>query len=203
MNKAEAGIKFECKKCGQCCKNTSPDMTVPLYVKEIGNIADYLGLSKAAFIDKYCNLVHDKYIFRDCTITEPGIELKKGPDNGSCVFLKDNLCRIHAVRPFLCEIGPFNIEFMSNIKEYKKFQSYCCGFGKGEVIEMSDIQRQLELEEEYDECYQTELNEDEWLMNIFNSSKVAERETVLEQSYEKYLKSCDENIKTVFGKPLK
>lgn len=78
--------EIDCLTCGNCCKKMTPTFTK----KDINRIADYLKMSKEAFIEKW--LVYEK---KDGDWIN-----KKQP----CQFLnkKDNKCSIYEVRPADC-----------------------------------------------------------------------------------------------------
>jgi Fe-S-cluster containining protein len=75
--------------------------------------------------------------------TEQGfayIALKK-LENGDCVFLKDNLCMIHLIRPMVCMSFPFVFQEVDG--EYtwglSAKREICPGLGSGPVVEISDL----------------------------------------------------------------
>lgn len=78
----------ECRMCGECCKNLEFIRITPF---EADRISRYL-----------------KRPIRDFTTivrNPPSIALKKD-ENNTCIFLKDNRCMIHPVRPFQCRAIP-------------------------------------------------------------------------------------------------
>jgi uncharacterized protein len=96
------GIKFECVKCGACCKW---DGVVVLTLEDQDRIADELFLSKEKFLDKYTKK-HGK-----------DTVLKNKPESSSCAFLDhNNKCSVWDVKPKQCADFP------------KKFDKRCPGF---------------------------------------------------------------------------
>jgi Fe-S-cluster containining protein len=87
------GPEFECKCCGLCCRR-DPYYAVSLL--DIGNISMGLGLTPQVFFDRYCSVVDTPGGFRYPAIMSPD----------GCPFLKDNLCRIHLVKPIGCWVFP-------------------------------------------------------------------------------------------------
>ena len=88
---------FECRQCGNCCRS---DSMIPLTLDDIYRIADFLDLSADEFFEQYG---------REMVIggsTTPMAYLAR--DNG-CLFLQDNLCSIHFVKPLLCKYMPSTI----------------------------------------------------------------------------------------------
>lgn len=105
---------FECTKCGACCRNEY--LLVTVTGSDIVKIAVVLGLGPDELFKAL-----DFYITSDSTPTPVGLEripsvateqglafiaLKK-MDNGDCIFLKEDLCMIHPVRPLVCRSFPF------------------------------------------------------------------------------------------------
>ena len=84
---------FRCTRCGTCCK-------WPGYVRlkdnEIANIADFLGITKLEFTDKYTKLTSDR---RGLSLIEK--------EDGSCIFFDDPpACKINPVKPLQCRNFP-------------------------------------------------------------------------------------------------
>ncbi|MFW6164080.1 MAG: YkgJ family cysteine cluster protein, partial [Planctomycetota bacterium] len=83
----EAGLRFECRRCGQCCRGE------PGYVwvsdPEIVAIARLLNLPRDQALARYCRVV-----FGDVSLIER--------PNGDCVFWTPEGCRIYPVRPTQC-----------------------------------------------------------------------------------------------------
>jgi Fe-S-cluster containining protein len=87
------GLRFECTKCGNCCTGATGYVWVS--VEEAQAIADELQLSLDDFGRKYLRQVSGRY------------SLIENPDSGACVFLSENRCTIHALRPSQCRSFPF------------------------------------------------------------------------------------------------
>jgi Fe-S-cluster containining protein len=79
----------------------------------------------------------------------PSINTEQGPayialkklETGDCVFLKDNLCMIHLIRPMVCMSFPF---VFSNNDDEKTWglsarKEICPGLGSGPEVEISDL----------------------------------------------------------------
>jgi Fe-S-cluster containining protein len=111
------GIHFECIKCGACCRHEN--MIVTLTGRDLVKLSQNMGLSSKDLLRAV-----DFYILRKdeqvpiglrnvpSILTERGmayIALKK-IDEGSCIFLKDDLCMIHTYRPAACRAFPFVFE---------------------------------------------------------------------------------------------
>lgn len=99
-------ISFQCKKCGKCCRNVYN--SVPIESLDAYRIAKYLreenmGIQSVEdFLDKYTVPVF---------LSDSGylaFMLKTIGDEHSCIFLKNNRCRIHKTKPRACRTYPFS-----------------------------------------------------------------------------------------------
>ena len=75
--------------------------------------------------------------------TEQGpafVALKKQKD-GDCIFLEDNLCMVHAVRPSVCASFPFVFERKGPDLSWglSAMKQICPGLGKGPQVQDSDL----------------------------------------------------------------
>ena len=75
--------------------------------------------------------------------TERGLAflaLKKLP-NGDCVFLKDNLCMVHVVRPSVCAAFPFVFRRDRHDMAWglSAMKEICPGLGKGPEVPPSEL----------------------------------------------------------------
>ena len=152
MNSEDAQIQFECTKCGACCREDS--LLVTVTGRDIARISQGLGLGSDEVIKAF-----DFYLafgeetpagLRDIPTvkTERGlayIALKK-LENGDCVFLKDDLCMIHAIRPAVCMSFPFVFQDIDDEKTWglSAMKEICPGLGSGPVVDVSDL-RELAL----------------------------------------------------------
>lgn len=125
--------RFECQMCGECCRNR----WVPL------TLGDVLRLGEIRPIEEFLLIWNGKKLVID----------RRKWDNG-CIFLEDNRCEIHGIKPLICRLYPIALsEFPileENIPYYlkngKKVYLYidenCKGVGKGKKI---DIEKLLKL----------------------------------------------------------
>ncbi len=148
MNSEDDQIQFECTKCGACCREDS--LLVTVTGRDIVRISQGLGLGSDEVIRAFdFYLVSGKETpegLRDIPAvkTEQGlayIALKK-LENGDCVFLKDNLCMIHAIRPAVCMSFPFVFWDKETEKTWglSAKKEICPGLGDGPEVEVSDLQ---------------------------------------------------------------
>lgn len=90
----EAGLKFRCTACGNCCRHHGEYAYVYLLDAEAAAIAGHLGLALDVFLERYCR-------------REDGW-LSLHIDQPACPFLaEDSRCGIYAVRPVQCRTWPF------------------------------------------------------------------------------------------------
>ncbi len=118
-------IGFECKNCAQCCRADYGDNTVVIFPSEIRCICEKTGLTRDDFA------IPAPSQDRDAKGSIHTFEwvLKK---NGDCIFLKDSLCSIYEVRPYICKTYPFYL------LEGKLMVSECAGLGGRISIEESN-----------------------------------------------------------------
>ena len=139
-------IRFECQLCAACCKHDRLIVTVS--GRDIARIASSLNLSAEEItraLDFYIISKDEqlpeglKHIPR--VNTEQGlayVAIRKSDDN-SCVFLNDDLCMIHPIRPSSCISFPF---FFENSKDGIKWglsalRPICPGLGLGVKVTQS------------------------------------------------------------------
>ena len=84
-----------CKQCGNCCRFSSG------YVleQEIKQIANLLNLNEEEF--------KEKYLKETILFNKPVYRIKTKPSSkpfSECIFLENNLCKIHKAKPLFCKI---------------------------------------------------------------------------------------------------
>jgi len=114
QSKKEKLPRFQCKKCGTCCRTA--EILVTVTDSDILRISQTLGLTAAEILKAL-----DFYVLESNIPTPIGLEripsiitergkayvaLKK-MENGDCIFLKDDECMIHPIRPMVCRAFPF------------------------------------------------------------------------------------------------
>lgn len=105
---AVLGIASDCKQCGNCCKYGSG------YVleSEIIPISDSFNMSEDEFKQKY---MEEKILFNKKVYKFKSKDAKK--PFSECIFLKNNTCDIHEVKPLHCKIANCN-EFGEELNEW-------------------------------------------------------------------------------------
>lgn len=86
----------ECKRCNKCCKFGSGF----LINDDLKNIANFLGIKEEGLKKEYLEELEKFNTKRFRPVT-----LKQGKKYGKCVFLTQDGCRIHKVKPFECRIS--------------------------------------------------------------------------------------------------
>lgn len=95
---------YECQRCTACCRWPGQ---VKLGPEEVARISAYLDLPEPEFIERYTRLRSDR----------KGLALKD-KENGECVFLEGNACRIQAAKPQQCRDFP-------NLWNFPGFEKAC------------------------------------------------------------------------------
>ncbi len=83
----EAPFSYECGRCNRCCR----DRIIQVNPYEVLRLARAVGLATGEFIDSFIDL--DRMALR-CS------------SDGTCVFLGDSGCTVHADRPLVCRLYP-------------------------------------------------------------------------------------------------
>jgi len=84
--------EFRCRRCGDCCRWTGH---VLLTEGDIQCLSAELKLTEEAFIDSYTCLARNR---RQLSLTEK--------ENGECIFLNGDKCRVYNARPHQCRSYP-------------------------------------------------------------------------------------------------
>ncbi|RDE14314.1 MAG: hypothetical protein C4K48_06330 [Candidatus Thorarchaeota archaeon] len=144
---------FECTKCGACCREKP--MLITVTGRDIVRISSALGIGSEETmraLDFYVvakeNEVPVGLQGIPSPMTERGptfIALKK-MENSDCVFLKDNLCMIHALRPTVCRSFPFVFrESTDGVKWGLSAAKHICpGLGVGPEVSEEEL-RELSI----------------------------------------------------------
>ncbi len=95
--------KLKCKMCGLCCK---------LFLINL-NKEEY-------YSSKYLTVFNDIEIIDDFKFaSEYGANILKQKNDGSCIYLKNNICSIHEKRPEVCR----NFFCMGTEDKYKEMRT--------------------------------------------------------------------------------
>ncbi len=123
------GLKFECQRCGRCCRGEPGVVWVNM--NEIEKIAAFMGISREAFAKNYLRSFNERY-----SLVEYG--------GGDCIMY-DNGCKIYDVRPCQCRTFPFWGSNLEDRSEWEKLKKTCPGIDKGKLHKLEDIQNNLKI----------------------------------------------------------
>jgi len=122
------GLRFTCSQCGNCCHNHGDHTRVYLARKDVAAIAEHLGLTPAAFLERHCT-------------SEDGWTLLRS-DADACRFLDgEGRCTIYPVRPKQCATWPFWEENLERARWEEAARTCCPGMGTGELHPASEVER--------------------------------------------------------------
>ena len=111
--KKSAGDEKFCKNCINCCLWPGE---VFFTQEEMAKAAELLGIDERTFADTFFDLADDRR------------KLKTKPTNdGRCIFVDENGCRVYAARPKQCRTFPYEWqrpenELMNECKLYEKLK---------------------------------------------------------------------------------
>ncbi|MBS5508510.1 MAG: YkgJ family cysteine cluster protein [Akkermansia sp.] len=91
---AESGkaVRYECTRCGACCRWAGD---VCIEEDEVREISRFLHMDEQAFIDECCRLRANRR----------GLSIRDAED-GACMMLAEGGCRINPVKPRQCRGFP-------------------------------------------------------------------------------------------------
>ncbi len=102
----QSAFGYTCRRCLSCCRFK----TIHLNPYEIARLAKHFGVTTTECIDRFT--------------TNGGTVLKSGPD-GTCVFLGDEGCSVHADRPLVCRLYPLgrHVDFDLGVEKFSQMES--------------------------------------------------------------------------------
>lgn len=123
----QAGLRFECTRCGRCC--TGEPGYVWVDEKELAAIALLRGEPIEQTRDLATRLVKSRRTLREKA-------------NGDCVFFdREKGCTVYLVRPIQCRTWPFWDSNLASPQRWEKACQACPGAGQGELIPVEEILR--------------------------------------------------------------
>jgi len=160
--------QFECTRCGSCCRKDSLLITVT--GRDIARISTALGLNPEETMRAL-----DFYVTDELNTVPVGLQgfpspnTERGPafvalkkmENGDCIFLKDDLCMIHTLRPTVCRSFPFVFQEKEGERKWglSAVKHICPGLGIGPKISDEDIEELSVLVLESIQTYREFVNE--------------------------------------------
>lgn len=130
------GLRFDCTRCGNCCRSHGRYAYVYLAPADVRAIAAHLGLSPADFLASYC-------------AEEDGYVLLR-MDEPACPFLTaQGTCSIYPVRPKQCATWPFWEENLERAVWEGAVKAVCPGVGTGPLHAAEAIERSARETEDW------------------------------------------------------
>lgn len=155
LHKKQAGIKFKCCGCGECCKTNG---RVYLYFNDIQDISTNLACSIQKFIQKFCEFRIERFNFQDRFISFEILAVSKAKNN-ECIFLNGEDCMIHTFKPLQCRLAPFIDPIITDESIWSAFYEKCIGFNRGDIWDVNKILGVLNAHREARSFYYRCLNE--------------------------------------------
>lgn len=132
----EAGLRFNCTLCGNCC--TGPEGYVLVSDAESDALAGRLGLSREEFLVKFTRQTakgrslaeHDTPQGRDCVF----LDRKRIPGRAVCAVYED--------RPAQCRTWPFWPSNLRTREAWERAARVCPGMGKGRLHTVQQVRVQ-------------------------------------------------------------
>jgi Fe-S-cluster containining protein len=125
----QAGLKFTCTQCGNCCTGAAGFTWVS--ESEIAILAQRLGLDQAAFRGRYTQTVWRQGEQRVTLIEKRG---------GDCVFFqRGSGCSVYSDRPRQCRTWPFWKRVVSSRDHWDEEAAGCPGMDHGTLHAAADI----------------------------------------------------------------
>jgi uncharacterized protein len=106
---------FQCRQCGDCCVGRGGILVRP---DEVKTMAALLALPEAEFCHRF--------------VEASGLGPRLTVADGVCVFLlPGGVCRVHAVKPFICRQWPFLPAILMDPDELENAKTACPGLNPG------------------------------------------------------------------------
>jgi Fe-S-cluster containining protein len=119
----DAGIRFQCERCGACC--TGEPGTIFVTRDEIVSLAAHVNLAVDDFIRRYLYPFEDSY-----SIGEHA--------DGRCLFF-ENGCTVYDLRPHQCRTFPFWFSNLRSESRWREIRKECPGIGRGRLFSREEI----------------------------------------------------------------
>jgi Fe-S-cluster containining protein len=121
------GLRFECARCGNCCRGPEPGY-VWVTDEEIAALAERLGLSVDGFGRRYLRRVGARL-----SLVERA--------NHDCVFWEEGRgCTVYEQRPAQCRTFPFWPEITASAESWARY-GWCRGKDQGRLYPVEEIER--------------------------------------------------------------
>lgn len=136
-------MKFECLKCGRCCRDKKTIVT--LTHRDVIRLAKVTGMNEKELV-KNVLVFYQVNETTEKLLAFPSIETHRGNaiialrkrNDGSCIFLEENICSVYPSRPMTCRTFPFTFSIQDGWLKYgvaTRAKDICPGIGKGMEID--------------------------------------------------------------------
>ena len=106
---------FDCVMCGECCYGEGG---IVVDRAETERISRFLGMSRKAFMARFCEERHGKDYIRT------------GTDNFCAFFDQERACLIHPVKPRICSLWPFFPAIVRDRENWELAKEACPGISR-------------------------------------------------------------------------
>ncbi len=119
------GLRFECTRCGDCCRGEPGFVWVTL--DEAAAIAAELGMDFRDFESACMRHVENR------------MSLLERP-NGDCILWQDGVgCRVYSSRPSQCRTFPFWPDSIKSPESWRDLSGHCRGVDRGRRFSQKEI----------------------------------------------------------------
>ena len=101
---------FQCQQCGDCCAGRGGIFVRP---EEVTAMAALLEMDETEFRSRY--------------LESTPLGTRLAIEDGVCVFLRDNRCGVHPVKPFICRQWPYLPALLVDAEEFEAAKGACPG----------------------------------------------------------------------------
>ncbi len=141
-------VRFKCIKCGNCCRDKNTIVTITN--RDTIRLVNHLKCDLKELLQKYVGFYQVRKELEN-RLVFPAISTFRGnaflglrkKDDGSCVFLKGNLCGIYEGRPMVCRSFPFVFEVKEGWLSWglmARAENICLGLGQGKRISEKNLE---------------------------------------------------------------
>lgn len=131
------GLRFTCRRCGNCCSGRGSVVRVSL--REIEALARYVGLAPREFVERHTTQVHGMTVLRDEAGTDACEWLDRAADGTTS-------CRVQPAKPDQCASYPFWPRIVASKGAWETEGATCRGIGQGELVRAQEVERRMGLD---------------------------------------------------------
>jgi len=142
MSWYEDGLRFACRRCGNCC--TGKGTYVDVGPQEIAALARATAMTPEDFRERHTITRHGKTVLLDTGDAGDCEWLVRDEDGGST-------CRVHAATPDQCRSYPFWPRLLRTRTAWEAEGATCRGIGQGEVIAADEVARRAGVERAFED----------------------------------------------------